>query len=123
MNWKQTAAWQQKYAKKDAIRIASALNKAGIDCEIEYEVEKKGELNARGLQKFLYVDVAVTDSQFRRVGIEMDGKSHSGRAEEDEAKDFYLKMNAGFYQVLHFPNRTPTDKVVSAIMSYRKEFA
>ncbi len=121
MSWKQTAAFQQKYAKKDAIRVANALNQAGIDCELESEIPREGETNPRGLQKFYYVDVTVVDPLVQKVGIEMDGRAHNGREAEDMEKDEYLKRH-GYYAILRFPNRTPSEKVVQAVLGFRRGY-
>ena len=56
-----------KTFKKDAVRVAAGLNAAGIGCELESPVLRKGELTSEKKPKFYSVDIAVKDARFERV--------------------------------------------------------
>ena len=62
-----------KTFKKAAVRVASALNAAGIGCELESPVLREGEFTSEGRQKFYSVDVAVKDPRYETVAIELEG--------------------------------------------------
>ena len=102
--------------KPDAVRVANALSKAGYAVDLEYEVAREGEFTKDGIQKTYHVDVAI---QSPKIAVEMEGK---GSASKDNIRrDGYL-MSHGFKAVLHFPNKTPSDKVVQAVMNYQRRF-
>ena len=117
MSWKQTASWQEKVFKKDAVRVAAALNAAKIACTLEYPIKREGEYNRDGKQKFYSVDILLKDDRFERVGIEMEGQ---GSASADDLKRDELIQSQGII-LLHFPNKTKAQPIIDLLNSnFRK---
>ena len=99
-----------KTFKKDAVRVASALNAAGIGCELESLVLRKGELTSEKKPKFYSVDIAVKDARFERVAIELEGRGSASK--NDLERDEYL-LSHGFAAVLHYPNSKRCEDVIA----------
>jgi hypothetical protein len=99
-----------KTFKKDAVRVASALNAAGIGCELESLVLRKGELTSEKKPKFYSVDIAVKDARFERVAIELEGRGSASK--DDLERDEYL-LSHGFAAVLHYPNSKRCEDVIA----------
>ena len=99
-----------KTFKKDAVRVASALNAAGIGCELEYLVPRIGEYAANGQEKFYSVDVAVKDPRYKAVAIELEGRGSASK--DDLERDEYL-LSHGFLAVLHYPNSKSSEDVIA----------
>ena len=99
-----------KAFRKDAVRVASALNVAKIDCELEYIVPRIGEYAANGQEKFYSVDLRTKDPRYEVVAIEMEGKGSGSKDNAD--RDEYL-MSHGFKGVLHYPNGTPSEEIIA----------
>ena len=93
-----------------AVRVASALNAAGIGCELESPVLREGELTSEGRQKFYSVDIAVKDARFERVAIELEGRGSASK--DDLERDEYL-LSHGFVAVLHYPNSKRSEDVIA----------
>ena len=93
-----------------AVRVASALNAAGIGCELESPVLREGELTSEGRQKFYSVDIAVKDARFETVAIELEGRGSASK--DDLERDEYL-LSHGFAAVLHYPNSKRSEDVIA----------
>ena len=108
-----------KTFKKAAIRVASALNAAGIGCELESPVLREGEFTSEGRQKFYSVDIAVKDARFERVAIELEGRGSASK--DDLERDEYL-LSHGFAAVLHYLNgKRSEDVIVDLKRDYLKD--
>ena len=95
---------------RDAVRVASALNAAGIGCELESPVLREGEFTSEGRQKFYSVDIAVKDARFETVAIELEGRGSASK--DDLERDEYL-LSHGFAAVLHYPNSKRSEDVIA----------
>ena len=93
-----------------AVRVASALNAAGIGCELESPVLREGELTSEKKPKFYSVDIAVKDTRFERVAIELEGR---GSASKDDIERDEFLLSHGFVAVLHYPNNTRSEDVIA----------
>ena len=99
-----------KTFKKDAVRVASALNAAGIGCELESPVLREGEFTSEGRQKFYSVDVAVKDPRYETVAIELEGRGSASK--DDLERDEHL-LSHGFAAVMHYPNGKRSEDVIA----------
>ena len=99
-----------KTFKKDAVRVAAGLNAAGIGCELEFLVLRKGELTSEKKPKFYSVDIAVKDARFEKVAIELEGRGSASK--DDLERDEYL-LSHGFAAVLHCPNNKRSEDVIA----------
>ncbi len=117
MSWKETNEYQRKTFKGDAIRIASALAKAKIDYSLEWVVPRYGEFK-NGHPLSYVVDLMVLDERFKPLAIEMEGEGSSSK--DNTKRDQYL--NGLGITVLHIDNRTPSEKVVQAVLNFRRSF-
>ena len=99
-----------KTFKKAAVRVASALNAAGIGCELESPVLREGEFTSAGRQKFYSVDVAVKDPRYETVAIELEGRGSASK--DDLERDEYL-LGHGFAAVLHYPNSKRSEDMIA----------
>ena len=99
-----------KTFKKAAVRVASALNAAGIGCELESPVLREGEFTSEGRQKFYSVDVAVKDPRYEAVAIELEGRGSASK--DDLERDEYL-LSHGFVAVLHYPNSKRSEDIIA----------
>ena len=99
-----------KTFKKDAVRVAAGLNAAGIGCELEFLVLRKGELTSEKKPKFYSVDIAVKDARFEKVAIELEGRGSASK--DDLERDEYL-LSHGFAAVLHYPNSKRSEDVIA----------
>ena len=95
---------------RDAVRVASALNAAGIGCELESPVLREGEFTSEGRQKFYSVDIAVKDARFETVAIELEGRGSASK--DDLERDEYL-LSHGFAAVLHYPNSKRSEDIIA----------
>ena len=97
-----------KAFRKDAVRVAAGLNRAGIACSLEYEIIRYGEFNSRGIQKTYHLDVFVHDPRYLPVSIEMEGEGSGSR--DNLKRDAYLgKLGIA---VAHFANKTSSQEVI-----------
>ena len=99
-----------KTFKKAAVRVASALNAAGIGCELESPVLREGELTSEGKPKFYSVDVAVKDPRYEAVAIELEGR---GSASKDDLERDEFLLGHGFVAVLHYPNSKCSKDIIA----------
>ena len=96
---------------KDAVRIASALNRAQIACQLEHTIVRYGEFNARGQQKTYSLDILIIDPRYRPVAIEVEGEGSASR--DNDRRDRFL---AGLgIAVLHVDNRTAGKDVIARL--------
>ena len=95
---------------KAAVRVAAGLNAAGIGCELESLVLREGELTSEKKPKFYSVDIAVKDTRFERVAIELEGR---GSASKDDLERDEFLLSHGFVAVLHYPNSKRSEDVIA----------
>ena len=95
---------------RDAVRVASALNAAGIGCELESPVLREGEFTSEGRQKFYSVDIAVKDPRYETVAIELEGRGSASKG--DIERDEFL-LSHGFAAVLHYPNSKRSEDIIA----------
>ena len=107
MNWKQTNEYQRKTFKSDAIRIASALNRAGIFYSLEWVIPRYGEYR-NGHPLSYVVDIMVLDWRYKSVAIEVEGEGSSSK--ENTKRDAYLSTLG--ITVLHVDNKVKSEEVV-----------
>ena len=118
MAWKLTNEYQQKTFKKDAVRVAAALNAAKIACELEHRILYYGHFNRHGKQKDFWVDVFLLDPRYEIVGIDMEGE---GSASSDNLeRDAYIKSLG--ITLLHFKNSTKSQSIIDLLNeSFRRK--
>ena len=86
------------------------MNAAGIGCELESPVLRKGELTSEKKPKFYSVDIAVKDARFEQVAIELEGR---GSASKDDLERDECLLSHGFVAVLHYPNSKRSEDVIA----------
>jgi very-short-patch-repair endonuclease len=107
MSWKLTNEYQQKAFKHDAVRIASALNKAKIDCTLEHEVVRYGEFK-NGHPLSYVLDILLIDPRYQSVAIEVEGEGSSSK--DNDKRDAYLSTLG--IRVLHVDNKIKGEEVI-----------
>ncbi len=93
---------------KDAVRIASALNRAKIACRLEHEIIRYGEFTKDGKQKTYSIDILVCDPRYESVAIEVEGEGSASR--DNDKRDQYLATLG--IRVLHIDNKTSGEQVI-----------
>lgn len=91
----------------DAVRIASALNRAGINYQLEHEIVRYGEYR-NGHPLSYVLDILVMDERYRSVAIEVEGRGSASRF--NDKRDQYLSTLG--ISVLHVDNSVEGDEVV-----------
>ncbi len=114
MSWKESAEWNRKTFKGDAIRIASALAKAKIDYSLEWPVLHVGKFK-NGHPITYYLDIFIIDARYKPAAIEVEGEGSASR--DNLTRDQYL-ASIGI-TVLHVDNKTKGEKVIEAINRLR----
>jgi len=107
MSWKLSNEYQQKAFKKDAVRIASALNRAHIACTLEHEVVRYGEYK-NGHPLSYVLDILLIDPRYDTVAIEVEGEGSSSK--DDYQRDWYLSTRG--IRVLHVDNKVKSEEVI-----------
>jgi very-short-patch-repair endonuclease len=117
LSWKETAEWQRKTFKADAIRIASALARAKIDYSLEWVIPRYGEYR-NGHPLSYVVDIMVLDEKYVPTAIEVEGEGSSSK--DNDKRDAYLSTLG--IRVLHVDNKTKGDQVIIRLNgSFRKQ--
>ena len=113
MSERQASNFRRGTFTKDHVRIASALNRAHIDCQLAHTVIRYGEFK-NGHPLSYSIDILVIDPRYKPVAIEVEGGGSSSR--DNLERDAYLGSLG--ISVLHVDNKVPASDVIAHLISW-----